>query len=119
MPGDSSGEKPDLVVIDRARKKAIVVDVTVPLEVHVDSLQDARERKEGKLQTQRAVLENQGFDVSCGAFVVGSLGSWDPKNADVLGALHIGRRYAVLFRKLCCSDAISGSYDIWRAHCRR
>ena len=48
-------------------------------------------------------------------FVIGALGSWDPGNEEVLRKLLIGRGYAALFRKLCCTEAIKGSYNIWRA----
>ena len=52
-------------------------------------------------------------DVKFGVMVVGSLGSWDPDNEDTLKILGIGSKYAVLFRKLCFSDAINGSLEIW------
>ena len=50
-------------------------------------------------------------------FFVGVLvvSSWDPDNEDTLKILGIGSKYAVLFRKLCCSDAINGSLKIWKA----
>lgn len=48
-------------------------------------------------------------------FVVGALGSWDPENEPVLKKLSIGRNYASIFRKLCCTEAIKGSHEIWKA----
>ena len=48
-------------------------------------------------------------------FVIGALGSWDPDNDAVPKKLGIGTNYAKMFRKLCCMEAIKGSYAIWRA----
>ena len=39
-----------------------------------------------------------------------------PDNERVLSALGMSRRYKNLFRKLCCSDVIQGSTDIYRQH---
>ena len=46
------------------------------------------------------------------AFVVGSLGTWDPQK---LSIVVIGQKYGTLFKKLCCREAISGSYEVWAA----
>ena len=47
VPGDTRGLKPDLVVLDRAKAEAFVVDVTVPFEGE-ESFTDARNAKEEK-----------------------------------------------------------------------
>ena len=38
------------------------------------------------------------------AFIVGSLGSWDPDNISTTSPLGIGAAYSKLFRKLSVSD---------------
>jgi len=48
-------------------------------------------------------------------FIVGSLGSWDPAN-DALVRKLCSRSYAKLMRKLCVSDVISLSLDIYMEH---
>ena len=54
------------------------------------------------------------------AFVVGLLGTWDPEKGCLLPIVGIGlRKYGTLFKKLCCWEAISGSYEVWAAQCRR
>lgn len=120
VPGDPQRNKPDLVVTSEDQKTAYIVDVTLPFEGE-DSMEQARERKLAKYaQLKQWMVEEKGYtDVYLGAFVVGSLGSWDPENEEVLRKLQVRRNYAKLFRKLCVSSAISGSYDIWRAHCQR
>ena len=52
------------------------------------------------------------------AFIVGSLVAWDPENDHLLSKLGIGRKYGTLFKKLCCRDAIAGSYEVWASRCR-
>ena len=49
--------------------------------------------------------------------MVGAQGLCDPDNEPVLGMLRIGRNYARLFRRLCCTLAIEGSRKIWKAFC--
>ena len=50
---------------------------------------------------------------------MGTLGTWDPENDHLLSVIGIGRKYGILFKKLSCRDAISGSYEVWAClpHC--
>lgn len=48
-------------------------------------------------------------------FVVGSLGSWDPSN-DALVKRICSRYYGKLMRKLCVSETIGFSRDIYVEH---
>ena len=115
LPGDNSRLKPDLFVLNEQTREAFVVDVTVPFE-GTGTFQEAREGKEAKYEYLKTLLRDRGYrKVEVDALVVGSLGSWDPDNDPVLRKLGIGRRYAVLFRKLCCTEAIKGSFGIWKA----
>jgi len=52
------------------------------------------------------------------AFVVGLRGTWDPEKDHLLPIIEIGRKYMTLFKKLCCWDAISRSYEVCAAGCR-
>eukprot|EP00731_Ephydatia_muelleri_P013732 Em0007g1042a len=114
VPGDTRALKPDLVVLNEARSEAYVIDVTVPFEGEL-AFREAREAKEEKYDHLKAILRAKGYHkVEVDGFVIGALGSWDPENEPVLRKLSIGTRYATLFRKLCCSEAIKGSYAIWR-----
>ncbi len=60
-------------------------------------------------------VEGKGFRVCCDGFIVGSLGTWDPENDHLHREIGISRKYGTLFKKLCCRDAISGSYGVWTA----
>jgi len=48
------------------------------------------------------MLSEKGYqEVTTDAFIVGSLGSWDPVNEEVNKQLQINPGYANLFHKLC------------------
>lgn len=80
-----------------------------------DSFADARTAKEQKYSHLKTLLRSQGFQkVEVDSFIVGPLGSWDTANESVLRKVSISRKYAKLFRQLCCSEAIKGSFHIWR-----
>ncbi len=121
VPGDIQRNKPDLVITSTDQKTAHIVAVMIPFEGE-DNLTKARERKVEKYQElRRWMMEEKGYrEVHLDAFIVGSLGSWDPANEVVLKSLQIHRNYmyAKLFRKLCVSSILSRSFDVWRAHCR-
>ena len=111
VPGDGQGLKPDLVVLDDNKKEAFVVDVAMPFE-GPGTFQDARTAKERKYDHLKALLRAKGYrKVEVDAFIVGPL---DPSNDSVLRKLLVGHNYSKLFRNLCCSEAIKGSFTIWK-----
>ena len=116
VPGDPQGLKPDLVVLNDVSKEAYVVDVTMPFEGS-GSFAMARTEKEEKYNHLKALLSSKGYNkVEVDAFVVGPLGSWDKLNEMVLRKLSVPRKYATLFRRLCCTEAIKGSFIMWKNH---
>ena len=120
IPGSPGDLRPDYCLIDRPHGFATIVDVTIPFEGDAGSFQRAREEKVRKYQPLKDWLMSEGFvDVMVDAFIVGSLGSWDPDNATISRRLGIGASYSKLFKKLCVSDAIKGSALIWRSKSSR
>ena len=117
VPG-CPGQRPDVVIIYQEKKKPYLIDVTCPNE-HEQNLVAARRRKVEKYQNIKDRLTEQGFDTTLDAFVVGTLGIWDPEIDHLLSVIGIGQKYGILFKKLCCRDAISGSYEVWACRCRR
>ena len=79
----------------------------------------SRARKVDKYTGIKEKLEEKGYTTVLDALLVGTLGTWDLKNDPLLKQLGIGRKYGNLFKKLCCRDAISGTYDVWATRCRR
>ena len=111
VPDCSGLMRPSIVILHKEQKEACLVDVTCPCET-VRNLAVARERKLDKHTEVREKLKEKGYQTTLDAFVVGMLGTWDPKNDPLLTTLGIGRKYGTLFRKLCRHDAISGSYEV-------
>ena len=64
-------------------------------------------------------LQDRGYEAYLDVFVVGTLGTWYPENANLMQVVGIGRKYGTLFKKLCCRDSIAGSYEVWASRCRR
>ena len=76
VPG-CPGQRPDVVILNSEKKKAYLIDVTCPNE-QSENLVAARRRKVEKYQNVKDRLTEQGFDTVLDAFVVGTLGTWDP-----------------------------------------
>ena len=105
--------RPDLVLVKN--NNAIIIDVTVPFENRMDAFCEAREGKKQKYENLAHALRTKYAEVKVDAFVVGSLGAWDPDN-DILMKKLCSRSYLKLFKKLCVSDTIKYSRDIYVEH---
>jgi len=88
----------------------------VPFENRWTAFEDARARKIAKYSPLAEELQRQGYRVVVTAFVVGALGSWNPRNEAVLRLLRIGSQYAAMTRRLVVSDTIRWSRDIYVEH---
>ena len=106
--------RPDIVMEDN--NSVLIIDVTCPFDNDVDALSNAAQAKVYKYQPLKEFVESSGRKCEVLAFVVGALGSWYKQNELVLTRLGMTRRYKSLFRKLCCTDAIQGSTNIYRLH---
>ncbi|XP_028416354.1 uncharacterized protein LOC114540350 [Dendronephthya gigantea] len=111
-----SNVRPDIVITDPANTCATIIDVCCPFDNGAEALHDAIDRKELKYEHLREFFTAQGLSCKIFGFAVGALGSWHPRNEKVLSALGMSGRYKNLFQKLCCTDIIQGSTDIYRQH---
>ncbi|XP_068989965.1 uncharacterized protein T26G10.4-like [Neodiprion pinetum] len=116
VDGELGALRPDIVVRHEPSKSIVIVDVTVPFENRRVAFDEARGRKILKYKPLADELGRRGYRVTVSAFVVGALGSWDPRNESVLKQLHIGNRYAALMRRLIVSETIRWSRDIYVEH---
>ncbi|XP_060879164.1 uncharacterized protein LOC132951368 [Metopolophium dirhodum] len=108
------GLRPDLVL--KKGPNLYIVDVTVPFDNRLAAFEVAAAEKRTKYEELRAWLAaRHGCEAVVVPFVVGALGSWDPAN-DVFLRKLCSRSYGTLFRKLCVSDAIAASRDIYIEH---
>ncbi|XP_043661747.1 uncharacterized protein LOC122625746 [Drosophila teissieri] len=113
---DMAALRPDLVWRDERSRKIVIVDVTVPFENGTEAFDNARGEKEEKYRPLAEALRAMGYQVKLEAFIVGALGSWDPKNERVLKTLGVSRFYAGLMRRLMVADTIRWSRDIYVEH---
>jgi hypothetical protein len=78
IPGSGNREKPDFII--HKDRTAGVIDVTIPFESGEDAFKVARARKKKYEWTKQALRRGDIRPVVLDAFIVGSLGSWDPDN---------------------------------------
>ena len=106
--------RPDILIENE--NEVTVIDVTVPFENGSDALQVAEDRKIQKYAHIAQHFMRMGKNCRVFGFVIASLGAWHPHNEKALDQIQMSPRYRTLFRKLCCSDAIRGSADIYLSH---
>ncbi|GFQ96461.1 uncharacterized protein TNCT_256171 [Trichonephila clavata] len=108
------GLRPDLVA--HVGDELCILDVTIPFENRRPAFHQARLRKIEKYRPLTEFSKQYGWKkVSIVPIVVGSLGAWDPEN-DVFLKKVATKSYLNLLRKLCVSDCIRWSRDIFIQH---
>ena len=105
--------RPDLVLTKD--KSAIIIDAAVTFENGESAFDRARKIKLEKYANIAKELRNSYSDVSIAPIIVGSLGSWDPKNDRHLLRL-CSKKYLNLMRKIIVSDTVRYSRDIFIEH---
>ena len=106
--------RPDIVI--QHNNHVNIIDTCCPFENGEEALEEAVAHKELKYMHLKTHFEAQNKSCDVFGFAIGALGMWHPGNERVLSALGMSPRYKNLFRKLCCSDVIQGSTDIYRQH---
>ena len=92
IPGSPGDFRPDIYITNKDSGEAIIVDVTTLFETGPEAFDKARSEMIDKYTPLIDWLKSQD-QVSCvsvHAFIVGSLGAWDPLNKDVVRKLGIG-----------------------------
>uniref|UniRef100_A0A914Q4W9 Reverse transcriptase domain-containing protein n=1 Tax=Panagrolaimus davidi TaxID=227884 RepID=A0A914Q4W9_9BILA len=116
IPETSSTLRPDITILDKKKKEAIIIDVTIPYENLPKSFVNARDRKYEKYSEIKKELQDLGYNVFLDAFIVGSLGGYDPENYKCLKTLDIPKNYSILMKKLMVTDVIRWSREIYMNH---
>lgn len=114
IPGIDDLCRPDLVIENN--NEITIIDVTCPFENGDDALAKADYAKVTKYNHLKHHFQQLGFTCNVFGFVIGALGAWHSNNEAVLNNLQMTRSYKSLFRKLCCSDVIRGSAEIYYNH---
>ncbi|GBN16737.1 Retrovirus-related Pol polyprotein from type-1 retrotransposable element R2 [Araneus ventricosus] len=107
------GKRPDLVV--QIGKEVFIIDVCIPFDNRYESFDRARQEKLDKYAHLIPHYSVNGCKASIIPIIVGALGSWDPKNDKFLSK-HMSKSYLNKFRKLCCSEVLQWSRDIFVEH---
>ncbi|GFQ72042.1 retrovirus-related Pol polyprotein from type-1 retrotransposable element R2 [Trichonephila clavata] len=113
-PSRRWGLRPDLVA--EVGDKLFVLDVTIPFENRGPAFNQAWLRKVEKYKPLLDFFHKIGRKkISIIPIVVGSLGAWDPENDSFLRKVAT-KSYLNVLRKLCVSDCIRWSRDIYIQH---
>jgi hypothetical protein len=105
--------RPDLVIVKNS--KATIIVITIPFENRMEALTEASQHEVSKYDALARTLYKRLNEVKVNAIVLGSLGTWDPEN-DKLMKTVCSRKHLKLFKKLCVSDVIRYSRDIYTEH---
>jgi hypothetical protein len=115
-PGVEGALRPDLVIIDEAKKTVAIVDVTVPFENGYEAFQAARREKKRKYAPPSRSLYPSGVQRVPRCLHRGSTGWIGPGNEVVIRHLRLGYQYCKLMRKLMVSDTLRLSRDVYVEH---
>lgn len=107
-----SGLKPDLVLANG--DELIILDVACPFDNGYNKFLAKRKEKIDKYLPLKEHFHNYK-NITIDAIIVGSLGSWDPKNDKTLLKL-CSKKYLKLMKKLIVSETIRASRDIFVHH---
>ncbi|KAE8740557.1 hypothetical protein FOCC_FOCC013921 [Frankliniella occidentalis] len=116
VPGSKTRLLPDLVLLDEQKKQAVIIDVACPFENRMQALTNKRKEKCTKYEPVCEELRAAGYTATCDAVVVGSLGSWDPKNEHALNLLGICPSKRRQLKQEIVSDVIRWSRDLYVEH---
>ncbi|XP_049266707.1 uncharacterized protein LOC125756281 [Rhipicephalus sanguineus] len=114
-PVGDTGLRPDLVLV--RGEEAIVLDVACPFENTREAFANTRNDKVSRYEPVAAYLRRRYQRVTVAAVIVGALGAWDPDNDRVLRRL-CSRPYLRLFKKICVSEVLAASRQIYHVHVR-
>ncbi|KAJ3581260.1 hypothetical protein NHX12_016847 [Muraenolepis orangiensis] len=118
VPDTQSNRRPDIVLLNLKEKKAVIADITICYEANIDRMDQVREHKIMKYETEANILRDQGFEVHCTALVYGSLGSHHPLNIPQHPTLQLNlwKAKRKTFLKNLTKTILESSYKIWKNH---
>ncbi|GIY31148.1 retrovirus-related Pol polyprotein from type-2 retrotransposable element R2DM [Caerostris darwini] len=105
--------RPDITA--KVGNTVYVIDVTCPFEGSDTAFISSYENKINKYEPLLPLYRAQGLNPVIVPILVGALGSWCPWN-DRICCKKLSRIYLAKFRKLCVSDCIKWSRDIYTEH---
>ena len=120
LPADiiTTGQRPDIVLINRKDKKIALLELTVSFEKNIES---ANIRKSSRYFDLTNNLKAKGWSADCVPFEIGSRGHITKKNkSDITNIL---RKYNIKlpqkkFQEELCKISLLCSFAIFQAHCQ-
>jgi hypothetical protein len=103
----------DLMIVKNS--KATIIGITILFEKRMEALTEASQHMINKYAALAKTLHSRFNEVKVDAIVLGSLDTWDPENDKLMETL-CWRKYLKLFNKLCVSDVIRYTRDIYTEH---
>lgn len=116
---EGSRLRPDLLVLQRKKGLAFIVDLTCRLPSSSVSLDSHRGEKQEKYHSLAQHPRLNGYKVVIDAVVLSPLGGWLPSNNGLLQKLGLTRRFIRLTSLHMRSDAIRYSNYIYECHLRQ
>jgi hypothetical protein len=113
--GSTLDLRPDVLVINSSLRLAIMVDVAVPFASPASFSEVRKGKIEKYTPLARWLEQEKELRSSVHAFLVGSLGSWDPDNKGALDALKVPAESRRRLKRRCAAETLQGSNNIWRA----
>ena len=113
IPNSNLAGRPDLVI--KKRDEAIIIDVACPFENGANAFEVIRELKKAKYAEHERFLRRSFTNVKIEPFIVGSLGTYDPKNSSLTRKIST-RSYTKLMKKLCVTTCIKWSRMMYIEH---
>jgi len=108
--------RPDLIVKDETNHVVTIVDFACPFENGAGAMEKRVEEKRAKYEPERLAFERQGYKATCGAIVVGALGTWHPQNDLVIRQLGIPASYSRKMIKFILAETLEYSKNIFWRH---
>jgi hypothetical protein len=111
-----SNLRPDLVCTNVHDKRVFIVDISIRYEHDSTSLENAWNSKVAKYTDLGNDWRSRGYHVDIGAIIVGSLGSWTPKNDGILRLMGVKDFQIKRLKRHCVSASLDCSRRIYFTH---
>ena len=107
-------KRPDIVVVNKEEKSAILIEVSIPFDCHIEKCYQGKFNKYFPLSQE---INDCGFHTQIVVLLVGSMGSVHKKFVNGLKKNNINGYEAKFLAKYCSISAQIGSYKVWKRRC--
>ena len=123
IPGDlvATGQVPDIVLLDKTKKKIVLLELTCPFDSSATSFKNAEDRKTDRYERLTLDLKERGYDALNMPLEIGSRGVITSRNHMVLASVAsmCGIRDLKIMRRTLGKISLLGSHRIYLARASR